>query len=575
MSYFNQEQSGYFDDLGFTYLNLVTPMVADIVAIQQLYGLSTTTRSGNTTYGYNSNAGNQIYNANVGTGGITNVALTIFDTGGTDTLDYSGSNAVQRIDLNPESFSNILGQTGNLSIARGTIIENAIGGTGADIIIGNAVNNTLSGNAGNDQLFGNAGADILTGNSGLDMLIGGSGADTFRDTRAGLNGDTITDFRAGDKIILTDATFSSFAFNVSGSTLTYSGGTVTLTNGVTGGTLVASAASGGGVQLTIQVRDVADDFNGDGHSDLLFGNSGPNASVFTNWLGQPKGSLTDNSANLFAFLPPEWKVAGTGDFNGDGRDDILWGNTGDEASVFTNWLGQESGGLLDNSSNLYAFLPSEWQVAGTGDFNGDGRDDVLWQNTGDVSVFTNWLGQSNGSLADNSANFFSFLEAEWHIAATGDFNGDGRDDILWQRDGGAFTNWLGKSNGGFTDNSANFFAFLGAGWTVAGAGDFNGDGRDDILWKNSSGDYTNWLGQANGSFVDNSANFWANPGAQFRLEAIGDYNGDGRDDVVWGHQNGGLFTNWLGQANGNLIDNSANFFAFVPPAWQIHPDAIV
>ena len=91
MSYFNQEQSQYFEDLGFTYLNLVTPMVADIVAIQQLYGLSTTTRSGNTTYGYNSNAGNQIYNANVATGGITNVALTIFDTGGTDTLDYSGS----------------------------------------------------------------------------------------------------------------------------------------------------------------------------------------------------------------------------------------------------------------------------------------------------------------------------------------------------------------------------------------------------------------------------------------------------------------------------------------------------
>ena len=62
MSYFTQTENDYFNGQGFSRLHLVTPMVADILAVQSLYGLSTTTRSGDTTYGFNSNAGG-IYNA--------------------------------------------------------------------------------------------------------------------------------------------------------------------------------------------------------------------------------------------------------------------------------------------------------------------------------------------------------------------------------------------------------------------------------------------------------------------------------------------------------------------------------
>ena len=87
MSYFSQTDSDYFNSRGFDESFLITPMAADILAVQQLYGLSTTTRSGNTTYGFNSNAGT-IYNAQQNS--LSQVAYTIFDTGGTDTLDYSG-----------------------------------------------------------------------------------------------------------------------------------------------------------------------------------------------------------------------------------------------------------------------------------------------------------------------------------------------------------------------------------------------------------------------------------------------------------------------------------------------------
>jgi len=200
MSYFDQHENTYFANQGFTVNYVVTPMVADILAMQTLYGLSTTTRTGDTTYGYNSNAGG-IYDATA----YPRAAYTIFDSGGNDTIDYSGTVASQLINLNPETFSNVNGFTGNLSIARGVVIENAIGGNGADTIIGNSANN------------------VITGNLGADTLTGGGGSDTFKDTKAGHNGDTITDFSGSDTIVFSDATQGSFSFSLSGHTLTYSG----------------------------------------------------------------------------------------------------------------------------------------------------------------------------------------------------------------------------------------------------------------------------------------------------------------------------------------------------------------
>ena len=74
----------------------------------------------------------------------------------------------------------------------------------------------LSGGAGLDKLFGNGGDDTLTGGAGSDTLTGGAGADIFRDTTAGLNGDTIVDFSVGDRIVFTDATVGGFSFSLSG-----------------------------------------------------------------------------------------------------------------------------------------------------------------------------------------------------------------------------------------------------------------------------------------------------------------------------------------------------------------------
>ena len=717
MSYFDQDESRYYNDLGFSTAYLVTPMLADIRAMATLYGLSTTTRAGDTIYGAGNTSGHDIFNA-VAT--VRPLPQTIIDSGGVDTLNYSVYGANQVINLNPETFSNIGGGTGNVTIAFGTIIENAVGGRGDDVLIGNGGNNVLDGgsdgigdtvsyaaatagvtvnlgitaaqntigagvdtltgfeilwgsnfadtltggvgrtqvwgglgndtlmaspdgdflqgNEGDDTLFSGAGDDTIYGGdgfdtldfsrftagvnsqsgsggadgidfigdierqigsnfddilvgvspTGVDVLIGGSGNDVLRGGYAGdqltggagadiyigvageLNGDTITDFSGGDGIIFSYASLSGFSFSLSGSTLTFSGGSLTLA-GFTG-TLVASsvaatAAHEEGVQLSIvgsQIADVRNDFNGDGRSDILWRNIDGQMS---NWLGQANGGFVQNNANAAAVVPTSWQIAGTGDFNGDGRDDILWRNTDGQLS---NWLATASGGFIQNNANAAAVVSTAWQVVGTGDFNGDGRDDILWRNTN--GTVTDWLGTAAGGFTANDANAARFVPTSWTVVGTGDFNGDGRDDILWRNSNGQLSDWLGQANGGFVLNDANALTIVDTAWSVVGTGDFNGDGRDDILWRNSNGQLSNWLGQANGGFVNNGAISGVFVPLAWSVVAIGDYNGDGRDDILWRNSNGTV-TDWLGNANGSFTPNDANAAQVVPTAWHVQPEA--
>ena len=218
MSYFPQPEFS-----GASYRFVMTPQPADILAVQNLYGMATTTRTGDTVYGFHSNAGQLFSFASYKNA----PALTIFDSGGTDTLDCSGYSGAQEIDLHPGRFSSVGGLTGNIGIATATLIEKAIGGAGNDRITGNSAVNTLQGLAGDDtyvvdqsqdrvleavsqgddtvmaathytltagqeietlsstrdrgtvniNLYGNSFAQTINGNAGPNILNGGGGAD--------------------------------------------------------------------------------------------------------------------------------------------------------------------------------------------------------------------------------------------------------------------------------------------------------------------------------------------------------------------------------------------------------------
>jgi serralysin len=194
MSYFDQFQNVYFQAQGFTRQFTATPLVSDLIAAGNLYGAATTTRTGDTVYGVGNSTGRAAYGAY-----DAPLTVAIVDHGGVDTLNYSGYRTNQRIDLNPETFSNIGGGTGNLSIARGTVIENANGGLRNDILIGNAAANQLEGSNGDDELNGGGGSDILIGGGGGDTAVFTGNAEEYSIVTVGTV-TTVTGLgaRAGD-----------------------------------------------------------------------------------------------------------------------------------------------------------------------------------------------------------------------------------------------------------------------------------------------------------------------------------------------------------------------------------------
>ncbi len=173
MSYFQAAETGADHVSGATVYG-ATPLLHDIAAIQRLYGANMSTRTGNDTYGFNSNtnrASFSIDNAN------EKVVFAVWDVGGTDTFDFSGYSQDQTIRLGAGQFSDVGRLTKNIAIAKGVTIENARGGSGNDDITGNAAANKLTGNDGNDDLRGAEGNDTLDGGDGDDTLVGWTGAD--------------------------------------------------------------------------------------------------------------------------------------------------------------------------------------------------------------------------------------------------------------------------------------------------------------------------------------------------------------------------------------------------------------
>ncbi|MEM8236309.1 serralysin family metalloprotease [Morganella morganii subsp. sibonii] len=185
MSYWSEKITGA-DHKGY-YAS--APLLDDITAIQKLYGANYHTRTGDTIYGFDSNTGRDYYSAKSVS---DKLIFTVWDGGGNDTLNFSRYKQDQKISLREGDFSDVGGLTGNVSIAHGVKIENAYGGRGNDVIIGNDENNILKGNGGDDMLYGGAGQDQLWGGTGNDIFVFSAVTDSLYD-----HPDHIHDFSTG------------------------------------------------------------------------------------------------------------------------------------------------------------------------------------------------------------------------------------------------------------------------------------------------------------------------------------------------------------------------------------------
>ena len=376
----------------------------------------------------------------------------------------------------------------------------------------------------------------------------------------------------------------------------------------------------------------AGDVNADGYADVVIG--APNAA----WWGDELGDsyeVGDSSGAAMIVLGPisadlqldqtdarvqgasrdyghsnidaGWSVAGVGDTNGDGFDDVLIGDpnyfwhdvhSNDRNGMAGLFLGPISG-LLDlwgadaifDDGGYYVKLG--YDVASGGDLNGDGLNDVLvgvpYANYealggGGVRIMT---GPMSGNLSAADATAYLYSDSEYDLAGSvvsgaGDFDGDGLDDILvgapgdsqvYERGGAAYL-VLSHAEGVQAIAEAEVVLFGESeheklGWALASAGDLDDDGYGDIvlgshlaseLAEDSGAAYIfygrSWYGEASVSNLDDADAVLsgAEDGdkAGRAVDGAGDVDGDGHSDLI------------IGQSSSSGTDDSAG------TTWLVH-----
>jgi hypothetical protein len=180
------------------------------------------------------------------------------------------------------------------------------------------------------------------------------------------------------------------------------------------------------------------------------------------------------------------------DFNSDGKPDILWQNQAN--GMLAAWLMNGTSATSIVSLSPSAVSDTNWKIVGIGDFNNDGKPDLIWQDqvTGDIAA---WLMNGTSATSIVMLNPSRISDTNWKIVGVGDFNSDGKSDLIWQDQvTGDIAAWLMNGTSATSIVSLSPSTVSDTNWKIVGVVDFNGDGKPDLIWQDQvTGDIAAWL----------------------------------------------------------------------------------
>ena len=269
------------------------------------------------------------------------------------------------------------------------------------------------------------------------------------------------------------------------------------------------------------------DFNGDGKDDVLLRHEDGR------WFYYPmdgRRHITSQRGLADLTRKLDWHVAGIGDLNGDGKDDVLLRHE-DGRWFYYPMNGRRhitsQRGLADLTRKL------DWHVAGIGDLNGDGKDDVLLRHEDGRWFYYPMDGRRHITGERGLAGLTRKLD--WHVAGIGDLNGDGKDDVLLRHTDGRWFYYPMNGRRHITGERGLAGLTRKLDWHVAGIGDLNGDGKDDVLLRHTDGRWYYYPMDGRNPVADQRGLAGLTRKLDWQVAGIGDLNGDGRDDVLLRH----------------------------------------
>ena len=287
------------------------------------------------------------------------------------------------------------------------------------------------------------------------------------------------------------------------------------------------------------------------------------ASTTSYWVRVSNACGSANSSTATVTVTAATGGSVRGDFNGDGVPDLIWRNfaTGENRI----WFMSTNGSVISSVAILSA-PDLNWVIGGAGDFNGDGKQDIVWRNqaTGQDLV---WL--MNGTTYVSTLSLTTVPDTNWRIESVNDFNGDGKPDLLW-RHYGIGMNVIWYMNGATLLSSVTLTSAPDLAWRMVGSGNLNGDGAQDIVWRNSTnGEALVWfMSGANSATLASSAAIWPSMSADIQIDAVSSYNGDSISDIVLRNYTTGQDVAWIMSPSGT-ISTTLSFPAETNLNWHI------